>query len=176
MPGTCPCQFRDTACPVLPYVALPCTLHPLQPLPAPEDSTALSAIIGGVVGGVLGGVEGGVLGGTGLGGPPPPEQKAKIVPVQVLKGLRISGEEQITPPSKALVDMERSGKSRVVASAKMCLTEGGRVKSVSIIKPSGFPSWDRKITTKMKVWKYKAYRVNGKAIPVCTSVTFVYKP
>ena len=145
-----------------------------DPNPAGVEGGVEGGVAGGVVGGVLGGVEGGVLGGTGVGAPPPTVKKAKIVPVQVLKGLRIAGESNIRPPSKAAVAIGRSGKARVVATAKMCLTEGGRVKSVSMIKRSGFPSWDRAITSKMKAWKYKPYRVNGKAIPVCTSVTFVY--
>ncbi|MBT8493938.1 MAG: energy transducer TonB [Deltaproteobacteria bacterium] len=147
-----------------------------DPNPDGVEGGVEGGVAGGVVGGVLGGVEGGVLGGTGVGtAPPPAPKKAKIVPVQVLKGLRIAGESNIQPPSKATVAMERSGKSRVVATAKMCLTEGGRVKSVSLIKRSGYPTWDRKIRAKMKSWKYKPYRVNGKAIPVCTSVTFIYK-
>jgi len=149
-----------------------------DPNPAGVEGGVEGGVAGGVVGGVLGGVEGGVLGGTGVGAPPPapPAQKAQIVPVQVLKGLRVSGEEQITPPSKAIVAMERSGATRVVASAKMCLTESGRVQSVSMIKASGYPSWDSKIQSKMRLWKYRPYQANGKAIPVCTSVTFVYKP
>ena len=56
----------------------------------------------------------------------------------------------------------------------MCLTASGSVKSVKILKRSGFPGWDSKIKGKMRMWKYKPYRVNGKAIPVCTSVTFKY--
>ena len=153
----------------------PTTDDDSDPNPAGVEGGVEGGVAGGVVGGVLGGVEGGVLGGTGVGAPPPAPApaKAQIVPVQVLKGLRISGEEQITPPSKALVAMQRSGKGRIIAAAKMCLNATGRVNSVSIIKRSGFPSWDSKIKSKMRLWKYKPYRANGKSIPVCTSVTFV---
>ena len=44
-----------------------------------------------------------------------------------------------------------------------------------MLKSSGFPSYDAKIKNKMQnEWKYKPYAVNGRAVPVCTAVTFIY--
>ncbi|MCP4444334.1 MAG: TonB family protein [Myxococcales bacterium] len=134
-------------------------------------------VVGGVVGGVLGGVEGGVLGGT-LGGdppPPPPPSEPKIVQQNAIEGSRISGEKDIQPPSSVATAIERSGK-RAVGIVKMCLNGSGKVKSLNMTKSTGHAVYDAKLKSEMRRWKYNPYRVNGKPIPVCTSVTFVYIP
>ena len=134
-------------------------------------------VVGGVVGGVIGGVEGGQLGGT-LGGdppPPPPPNEPTIVQQVALEGSRISGEKMIQPPSAAATAFQRSGK-RAVAVVKMCLNASGSVKSLKMLKSSGQATYDAKIKSKMRLWKYRPYKVNGKSVPVCTSVTFVYIP
>jgi len=52
---------------------------------------------------------------------------------------------------------------------------GGAVTSVKMLKGTGFPAYDNKIQSKMNgEWKYKPYAVNGRAVPVCTAVTFIY--
>jgi len=44
-----------------------------------------------------------------------------------------------------------------------------------MLKSTGFPAYDSKIQTKIRgEWRYKPYNVNGKAVPVCTAVTFIY--
>lgn len=132
-------------------------------------------VAGGVIGGVLGGVLGGTLGGTGVAPPPPPEpQKPHIVPQVVLKEYRISGEKRIGPPESVKSLMVKQGMSKTVITVKMCLTKGGSVKSVRVLKSSGFDAYDNRIKQKMKQWKYRPFKVNGKAVPVCTSVTFIY--
>jgi TonB family protein len=57
----------------------------------------------------------------------------------------------------------------------MCLTAGGVISGIRTISSSGFPAYDRKIRSKMRLWRYRPYRVNGKPVPICTVVTFVYK-
>jgi protein TonB len=131
-------------------------------------------VAGGVVGGVLGGVEGGVLGGTGTA-PPPPEPKApQIVQQQALEAQRISGEKNIQPPDPVKTAIKRDGKNKIVAVVKMCLTAGGRIDSLKMIKASGYSAYDNTIKAKMKQWKYRPFKVNGKAVPVCSAVTFIY--
>jgi len=149
---------------------------------ATETSGDESAGGGGDANGREGGIPGGIglTGlegiGDGLDGPPPEPVRAKVVPPKAIRGLRIAGTEQITPPDKALVAMQRSGSSKVVATAKLCLTQSGTVQSVSFLKRSGYGSWDRKIAAHMGQWRYRPYRIAGKAVPVCTSVTFIYEP
>jgi hypothetical protein len=42
------------------------------------------------------------------------------------------------------------------------------------LKGTGFANYDTIIETGMARWRYKPYQVNGKAVPVCTAVTFIY--
>ena len=52
---------------------------------------------------------------------------------------------------------------------------GRRITSVTQIKSTGFGAYDSKILNTMRTqWKYKPFSVNGKAVPVCTAVTFIY--
>lgn len=134
-------------------------------------------VVGGVVGGVIGGVEGGVLGGSMLGDapPPPPPDEPKIVPQVALEASRISGEQQIRPPNDVAIQINRESK-RVTATVKMCLSKGGSVSNLNMLKSSGYPAYDAKIKSKMRGWKYSPFKVNGKPAPVCTSVTFIYIP
>ncbi len=129
-------------------------------------------VAGGVVGGVLGGVEGGVLGGVGE---QPKVEEPKIVPQVALEAQRISGEKDIQPPNDVATTISRSGKG-VVGVVKMCLSSGGSVQKLNVLKSTGYPGYDNKIKTKMREWRYRPFMVNGKAVPVCTSVTFIYRP
>jgi periplasmic protein TonB len=131
-------------------------------------------VAGGVVGGVLGGVEGGVLGGVG-DAPPPKVEEPKLVPQQAIEAQRISGEKDIQPPNDVNVAIRRAG-TRVIGVVKMCLSAGGSVSSLKVIKSTGYPGYDNKIKSKMREWKYRPFMVNNKAVPVCTSVTFIYTP
>jgi periplasmic protein TonB len=131
-------------------------------------------VVGGVVGGVLGGVPGGVLGGTGAPPPPPPPEKPKIVPQNVLKEYRISGDYQITAPDTVKTLMVKQGQTKLIGTVKMCLSQGGSVESLRMVKSTGYDEYDQKILRSMRQWKYRPFQVNGRPTPVCTSVTFIY--
>ncbi len=138
----------------------------------------------GVEGGEVGGVAGGVVGGdiNGVAGappppppPPPPPAPPQNVPPTLLEGSRISGDKMIVPDDVTKTEISRSGKDKIIASYKLCINTSGAVTSVNMLKSSGFPSYDAKIKNKMQnEWKYKPYAVNGRAVPVCTAVTFIY--
>jgi len=57
---------------------------------------------------------------------------------------------------------------------KICLSEKGSVKSVSVLKASAYPKYDAKIVKEMKSWKYRPFLVDGKATPVCSAITMIY--
>jgi periplasmic protein TonB len=137
-----------------------------------EDEGVEGGVEGGVAGGVLGGVEGGVLGGVEE---PPKVEAPKVVPQVALEAQRISGEKDIQPPNDVATQMARSGKG-TVGVVKMCLTNGGTVDKLSVLKSTNYPAYDNKIKQKMREWRYRPFQVNGKAVPVCTSVTFIYRP
>lgn len=153
--------------------------------PEPDDSTEESeeegveggvegGVAGGVVGGVLGGVEGGVLGGVGEA-PPAPKEEPQIVPQVALEAQRIKGEKDIQPPNDVATQISRAGKG-VTGVVKMCLSAGGSVNKLQVLRSTGYPGYDNRIKSKMREWKYRPFMVNGKAVPVCTSVTFIYRP
>jgi protein TonB len=133
----------------------------------------------GVEGGEEGGVAGGVVGGE-LGAPPPPPPPPpppappQNVPPTLLEGQRIAGDKMIVPNDVTKTEIQRSGKDKVVGSYKLCLTVDGGIASITQLKSTGFGAYDAKIQGEMRNWRYKPYLVNGKAVPVCTAVTFIY--
>jgi protein TonB len=147
-----------------------------QEVQAPEEKGDPNGEIGGEEGGVAGGVVGGVVGAPPPPPPPPPPPTPpQIVPPTMLEGSRIAGEKMIRPDEVTATEIGRSGKDRVVGSFKLCLTVGGEISSVTMVKSTGFPAYDSKISNTIHgEWRYRPYNVNGKAVPVCTAVTFIY--
>jgi hypothetical protein len=127
------------------------------------------------------GVDDGIVGGVGGAPPPPPPPPPPpaaptIVAPTMLEASRIAGEKNIVPEEVTKTDIQRSGKDRVVGSYKLCLNAGGDITSVTQIKSTGFGAYDSKILNTMRTqWKYKPFAVNGKNVPVCTAVTFIYE-
>ncbi len=106
--------------------------------------------------------------------PPPPAPPQNVAPT-ILEGSRIAGEKQISPDDVTKTEIQRSGKSRIVGSFKLCLNVSGEITSVTMLKATGFPAYDNKIQSTMRgTWRYRPFNVNGKAVPVCTAVTFIY--
>jgi len=126
------------------------------------------------------GVEGGVVGGVVTAAPPPPPPPPPppaaptIVPPNVLNANRIAGDTNIVPDDVTKTEIQRSGKTKVIATAKLCLSTSGEVERVDLVKSSGFPNYDDKIRSAMSTWRYRPYTVNGTAVKACTAVTFIY--
>ncbi len=145
-----------------------------------EDSGDPAGVEGGEIGGVAGGVVGGDINGVaGAPPPPPPPPPPPAAPTNVaptmLEGQRISGEKMISPDDVTKTEIQRSGKDKIVGSFKLCIDLNGGVSSVTMLKSTGFGAYDQKIQGKMRgEWRYRPYAVNGKAVPVCTAVTFIY--
>jgi protein TonB len=141
-----------------------------------QDNGDPNGEVGGEEGGVAGGVVGGVVGAPPPPPPPPPPPTPpQIVPPTMLEGQRIAGEKLIRPDEVTTMEINRSGKERVVGSFKLCLSVGGVVTSVTMVKSTGFPAYDAKINNTIhSEWRYRPYNVNGKPVPVCTAVTFIY--
>jgi periplasmic protein TonB len=134
----------------------------------------------GVEGGQEGGQENGDPNGV-LGAPPPPPPPPpppappQIVAPTALEASRIAGEKNIVPDDVTKTEIQRSGKTQIVGSYKLCLNAAGAITSVNQLKSTGFASYDQKIVRTIRgEWQYKPFEVNGKAVPVCTAVTFIY--
>lgn len=127
----------------------------------------------------LGGIEGGVLGGM-IGRPPPPPPppppSSRNIPSKMLEGLRIAGDKVILPDENTKLAILDSGRERVIGAFKLCIDEAGRVSEVKAIRSTKVPSYDRTLLQAMRAWRYRPYRINGKALAVCTAVTFIYSP
>jgi protein TonB len=140
----------------------------------------------GVEGGEIGGVAGGVVGGdiNGVAGsappppppPPPPPAPPQNVPPTALEASRVAGDKNIIPNDVTKTEIQRSGKEKLIGSFKLCLNTAGVVTNVMMLKSTGFPAYDNLIQSKMRgEWKYNPFLVNGRAVPVCTAVTFIYQ-
>lgn len=136
----------------------------------PDDDTCYDCI-NGEVGGVVGGV-------SAAPPPPPPPPPPPAAPQNVsptaVETLRIAGSKLITPDDTTKEAIARTGKEKVVASFKMCLGASGDVSTVNQLKSSGFPDYDTKLKAGIRTRRYRPYEIDGKAVPVCTAVTFVY--
>ena len=96
------------------------------------------------------------------------------VPPTLLEGQRIAGTKLIQPDDVTKLQIQQSGKDRIVGSYKLCLSVSGVPSAIAMLKSTGFPAYDAKIQAEMRNWRYKPYMVNGRAVPVCTAVTFIY--
>jgi hypothetical protein len=99
---------------------------------------------------------------------------SQVVPPNVIAGQRIAGSPMIQPPRSDQDDMLRTGRHRAIASVKMCVGTDGRITSERLLKLSGLPGWDRRLCESIRDWRYLPFEVDGKPVPVCTSVTFIY--
>lgn len=95
-----------------------------------------------------------------------------IVPIQALH--RIKGNKYIAPDDDTKSAIQRAHITRVIGSFQVCLDATGHVQDVRIIKPTGVPPYDATILQGVRRWEYEPYLDEGKAIPVCSAVTFIY--
>lgn len=92
----------------------------------------------------------------------------------LLKGLRIKGDTAIAPPDVVKTQMMRDDHRRSVGAFKICIAASGAVSSVSVVASTKYPAYDEKLMTAMRAWEYRPYLVGGRAVPVCSAVSFVF--
>ncbi len=107
--------------------------------------------------------------------PPPPPPQPQRVAEKVLEQQRISGDKLIRPDDSTSQRMAREGVSEVRVTLKLCLDEQGRPSSTSVLRSSGYPSYDDKLEREMASWRYRPYTVDGIPSAVCTTVVFLYR-
>jgi len=114
-------------------------------------------------------------------GDPTAKPPRNIQPSELDK-LRIKGEKNIVPDEADKLAIEGAARlsgeagtaARVIASIKMCVDRTGKISHARVLKSSGYPGYDHKLQTEIMGWEYRPYEVDGKAIAVCTAVTFIY--
>jgi hypothetical protein len=104
-----------------------------------------------------------------------------VAPAELDK-LRIKGDRNIMPDEAdklAIQNASRlSGESRdarLIASLKFCVDRTGKVSQVRLLKSSGYPGYDQKLQGEIIGWQFRPYEVDGKPVPVCTAVAFLYE-
>lgn len=105
---------------------------------------------------------------------PPKVEVPLVVPPTVIRGLRMSGDTQIHPPAPVKTAILRDGKIKVVATFRVCVGVDGEVSSTTQLKSSGYPGYDSAIDAGLRTWRYRAYEIGGRRVPVCGAVTFIY--
>lgn len=105
----------------------------------------------------------------------PAAKKPPIVPPNVAKGLRLSGNEQIYPPEMVRVEMLHQGKDVAQATVQVCVSARGQVDTVRLLKPTGFRAYDDVLVREIREWRYKPYLVDGVASPMCTVAVIIYR-
>lgn len=106
---------------------------------------------------------------------PVPPAPPRVVAPKMLEAYRISGEAAIVPDDLTKLEIQKAGVAQVIGSFKLCLDTRGAVVRVQTLKTSGFEAYDQKLIRGMRKWRYRPYLDDGKPVPVCTAVTFVYK-
>lgn len=126
---------------------------------------------------VVEGTPGGVGDGPGVPGiiPPVIEKPPVNVPITGVEAMRLSGTREIPLPPSVKAALVAQGKHRVNAVVKLCLDRRGEPDRVQVVGSTGFPEADDKIRDEVLAWRYRAYRVNGEPVPVCTAVVFKYE-
>lgn len=98
-----------------------------------------------------------------------------VVPPNVAKGLRISGNENIYPPETTRVEMMHQDKKMVQATVQVCVSSRGSVDNIRMLKRTGFQAYDEVLAREIREWKYKPYLVDGRPSPMCTVTVIIYR-
>ncbi len=139
-----------------------------------EEGGEEGGVEGGVAGGVVGGVVGGIVSEAPPPPPPPPAPPQNIAPT-ALEASRVAGDKNILPDDVTKTEIQRSGKTQLMVPVKVCIDRAGAISSVKVLKSSGFPAYDAKLTREINKWRYRPFSVNGTPTPVCSAIQFIYR-
>jgi len=111
--------------------------------------------------------------------PPPPPPPLRPPPRNVAPGIleanRIGGDREIPPDEATRAEMAQARKEKLVGSYKLCVDVTGGVSSVTQLKFTGFPAYDRALNARIRSWSFRPILTDGKPEPVCTVTTFSYQ-
>lgn len=97
---------------------------------------------------------------------------AVIVPSQALH--RTAGQKMIVPQRRSKLAMAKARIQRLIGSFQLCLGRTGNVDSVALLRSTGLPDYDAELMHAIREWTYDPFLDDGKPIPVCSAVTFIY--
>jgi hypothetical protein len=113
---------------------------------------------------------------------PPPPSQSKRPPLSIaqrrfntlMEGKRIAGERKLVPDDETKRQLAQLRGRKVTGTYRLCLDEAGGVESVLPMTSTGLPAYDRDLLAGMARWRYSPYTIDGKPVPVCTQITFIY--
>jgi TPR repeat protein len=101
------------------------------------------------------------------------------IPPNAFSALRIAGQPAITPDDATKTALAQSANAKrihLIGSFKLCISSSGRIQSITALKSTGVPAYDRKLIHDMREgWRYRPFLLEGVPSPVCTAVTFIYQ-
>ena len=108
--------------------------------------------------------------------PPPPPAPPQNVAADAARGLAHRGREEDRPRRR---DEDRDpalGQGQASSAASSCASPStATITSIDAAEEHRLPAVRQQDPARdAREWKYKPYMVNGKAVPVCTAVTFIY--
>jgi TonB family protein len=104
--------------------------------------------------------------------PDAPEELTNV-PSRVLE--RVAGTTLVVPDDIEKVRLQKAHLLHLVSAFHFCIDTTGHVSRVAILRSSGLPGYDRKLVAAIGGWSYKPFLDEGTAVPVCSSVHFVYR-
>ena len=108
-----------------------------------------------------------------------PTKPKPVKPVMVsyseLRTHQVEGTQEIAPPDVVVNLMTRSGTDKISARVALCTSADGKVNSRRIARDSGYAEYDRKLLEEVARWKFAPFERDGARVPVCSTVTFVFK-
>lgn len=145
--------------------------------PGKSKKKIFGGVKGGVVGGKIGGMVGGVIGGTGSGMVRKAE-KAPAAAKKPLKAVLANKIYQPPAPKKQLLETPtgKFGKRPGAVLVSFCISPSGGVVNLRVKK--GFPG-DPQVTKIMTNWlkkfRFRPFKVGGKAQKICTEYAMKVK-
>jgi hypothetical protein len=105
--------------------------------------------------------------------PPPgfvPPGGLLVSPSVLLRGV----DKDIVPDSATKEDIQRSSEAKVIGSFKICIDTSGRVVEVKMLRSTRVHTYDQKLMRTMSRWEVKPFLDDGKPVPACTVITYIY--
>lgn len=100
-----------------------------------------------------------------------PEGRIVVAPTSL--HLR-KGNKVLVPDDDTKSEMAAYSPARWIGTFALCVDEAGHVGDLLMTKSTRSAAYDAKILREVARWEYEPYIDDGKPVPVCTTITFIY--
>jgi hypothetical protein len=99
-----------------------------------------------------------------------PDEDAETISTAALMERHVAGDRHIEPDDVTKVEIQRSGKDKIIGGFRLCIDARGDVDAIEITKSTGFAAFDAELETQMRTWRFEPFSL-GK----CAPITVVYR-